>query len=687
MAVAGIAAIAPSSVANATQWSPAGAWGSGVLNGPLGIDVDPNTGDVWVTNGHANTVTKHDASGNLLLTVGGFGTGPTQFNLPSAVAVAANGDIYVNDIGNSKVKQFTSSGVFVRSWGSSGTGPGQFNNHRGIDVAPNGDVYVADGSGWPSTLGRVQRFSSTGTYLGTPVSFSGFAFGVGIDPNGDLWVTDQANGRVMKTTITGTPIFTLAGFGQPIDVVFDGRGQAHITNFNTNEVRAYTLAGTYVDSLSFGTYPHSLAIDGAGRLLVGEVHANQIEVFDPPDTTPPTITVTAPADGASYPQGSTVQADYACSDDRSLATCTGDVPSGTAIDTSTPGTFSFTVTASDAAGNPATVTTTYTITDTTLPTVSIVAPVDGGTYDLGATVLADFTCTDNVAIATCTGTVANASTIDTSTVGTGSLTVTAVDTAGLVGAATATYDVTGTLAAGLGLTGSIVSIPSGFTVSIVDEPAPDGVTLTVTGSGTEKVQLSVCGGFTVRLSAGSEVTLTCGSVIADVTTGTAEIVAPGGSVAMAVGAGGTAELEENGDAANLGTTPITVTVGATTQTVAPGETAAWQATGFGPPVDMGGVWNTVKAGATVPLKFEVFHGSTELTDPAVVASIVPTRVSCTGGSEDTVEELVTTGATVLHHDGEQFIQAWKLPSTRNTCYRLTMTTTSGTSLTALFKLR
>jgi hypothetical protein len=686
MAVAGITAVAPSSPVSAAQWSPAGAWGSGILNGAVGIDVDPNTGDVWVVNGNANTVTKHDPAGNLLLTVGGFGTGPTQFNLPSAVAVAANGDIYVTDIGNNKVKQFTSAGAFVRSWGSSGTGPGQFNNHRGIDVAPNGDVYVTDGNG-SSTLGRVQRFSATGAYLGTPVSFSGFAFAVGIDPNGDLWVTDQHNGRVMKTTISGTPIFTLTGFGQPIDVVFDNRGQAHISNFNTYEVRAYTLSGTYVDALGFDSYRHSLAIDGAGRLLVSSPFTNQVEVFDPPDTTPPAITVTTPSDGASYPQGSSVLADYACSDDRSLATCTGDVPAGSAIDTSTPGTFSFTVTASDAAGNPATATTTYTITDTTLPTVSIVAPVDGGSYDLGEAVLADYTCADNVAIATCTGTVAAGSAIDTSTVGVGALTVTAVDTAGLVGAATATYDVTGTLAAGLGLTGSIVSIPSGFTVSIVDEPDPDGVTLTVTGSGTEKVQLSVCGGFTVRLSAGSEVTLTCGSVIANVTTGTAEIVAPGGSVAVEVGAGGTAELDENGDAANLGTTPITVTVGATTQTIAPGETAAWQATGFGPPVDMGGVWNTVKAGATVPLKFEVFHGSTELTDPAVVASIVPTRVSCTGGSEDTVEELVTTGATVLHHDGEQFIQAWKLPSTRNTCYRLTMTTTSGSSLTALFKLR
>ena len=35
--------------------------------------------------------------------------------------------------------------------------------------------------------------------------------------------------------------------------------------------------------------------------------------------------------------------------------------------------------------------------------------------------------------------------------------------------------------------------------------------------------------------------------------------------------------------------------------------------GYYQPVDMNGVWNTVKGGSTVPLKFELFAGTTELT--------------------------------------------------------------------------
>ncbi|HEX3316580.1 MAG TPA: PxKF domain-containing protein [Solirubrobacteraceae bacterium] len=95
------------------------------------------------------------------------------------------------------------------------------------------------------------------------------------------------------------------------------------------------------------------------------------------DTTPPAITLTTPADGATYAPGQQVTADYACTDagvtamnavatatgqtlDALLAifaehgadlghpACDGPVPSGAAIDTS-PGAHAFTLTARDLA--------------------------------------------------------------------------------------------------------------------------------------------------------------------------------------------------------------------------------------------------------------------------------------------------------------------------------------------------
>jgi len=116
----------------------------------------------------------------------------------------------------------------------------------------------------------------------------------------------------------------------------------------------------------------------------------------------------------------------------------------------------------------------------------------------------------------------------------------------------------------------------------------------------------------------------------------------------------------------------------------------WTLNGFYQPVDKGGVLNTVKGGSTVPLKFEVFAGATELTSTLVVESFKTKIVNCASGSgaEDAIE-LVTTGGTSLRYDttGGQFIQNWKTPTGAGSCYSATMTTIDGSSITALFKIK
>ncbi len=117
---------------------------------------------------------------------------------------------------------------------------------------------------------------------------------------------------------------------------------------------------------------------------------------------------------------------------------------------------------------------------------------------------------------------------------------------------------------------------------------------------------------------------------------------------------------------------------------------AWTVSGFYQPVDLGGVWNTVKNGSTVPLKFEVFAGTTELTDVAVVDSFAVKGVTCPGASAPTDDvELTTTGGTSLRYDttAGQFIQNWQTPKKPGVCYQVTVTTDDGSSTLANFKLK
>jgi hypothetical protein len=115
---------------------------------------------------------------------------------------------------------------------------------------------------------------------------------------------------------------------------------------------------------------------------------------------------------------------------------------------------------------------------------------------------------------------------------------------------------------------------------------------------------------------------------------------------------------------------------------------AWTLNGFYQPVDMNGVWNTVKGGSTVPLKFEVFAGSTELTSTSAIQSFKTAPVSCSSTGEDAIE-ILSTGGTILRYDstGGQFIQNWKTPTGAGSCYSATMTSLDGSHITALFKIK
>jgi hypothetical protein len=115
---------------------------------------------------------------------------------------------------------------------------------------------------------------------------------------------------------------------------------------------------------------------------------------------------------------------------------------------------------------------------------------------------------------------------------------------------------------------------------------------------------------------------------------------------------------------------------------------AWTIRGFYQPVDMGGAVNVAKAGSTVPLKFEVFAGNTELTDTSFILGLRQQQVNCSGGVLDDIEAYAT-GGTSLRYDttAGQFIFNWQTPRSAGTCYVVTVTTSDGSTISANFKLR
>lgn len=113
----------------------------------------------------------------------------------------------------------------------------------------------------------------------------------------------------------------------------------------------------------------------------------------PTDGVPPTVTLTRPVDGATYVVGQRVTASFQCADeDSGVASCTGTTADGARIDTSSIGTRTFTVEASDNAGNTATRVVEYRVV---WPLLGLLHPVDNpptlNTARAGATVPVRFT--------------------------------------------------------------------------------------------------------------------------------------------------------------------------------------------------------------------------------------------------------------------------------------------------------
>jgi hypothetical protein len=116
-------------------------------------------------------------------------------------------------------------------------------------------------------------------------------------------------------------------------------------------------------------------------------------------------------------------------------------------------------------------------------------------------------------------------------------------------------------------------------------------------------------------------------------------------------------------------------------------------TRFQQPVTDG--WNEMKGGRTVPLKFRIFDGDTEITDTDAVDSFRAIRVTC--GTNEAVDPqgaqsidalTSTSGKTELRYADGSFIQNWKTDRvSEDTRYRVRVTAEGGLYAEAFFKLK
>jgi Tol biopolymer transport system component len=190
---------------------------------------------------------------------------------------------------------------------------------------------------------------------GAPVSdVSNYEYFVqAVDKNGNVAVSTNKGfyfaGEIVQPP-TGTLQASLTG------TKTNGWFTSSPVGVTATEAAGVTLQAS-VDGGPFGAVPSSISGDGVHRIDFRASNGDTGTLIAPIDTKAPTITINTPVSGAQYVTGSSVKADYFCSDSGSgiASGCVGTVPNGAAIDTScatTTCTKTFTVSAAtDVAGH------------------------------------------------------------------------------------------------------------------------------------------------------------------------------------------------------------------------------------------------------------------------------------------------------------------------------------------------
>ncbi|MBW1824929.1 MAG: caspase family protein, partial [Deltaproteobacteria bacterium] len=305
------------------RWSNFGS-GDGEFNQPEGVAVDKE-GYVYVADLENYRIQKFNKDGRYEDQWGEYGAGDEQFGGLWGIATDAQNNVFVVDPGVCCIKKFTSGGEFLVKWGKyeyESEEGGKFTNPCAIAVDKNGNVFVTDVG---STTTGIQKFKPTPDGSGG-IDNSGYEFdtmwgryssepdpgpgefrnpcGIAVDDEGNVYVTDRDNQRILKfkPTLDGTGGVDNSGyeidniwgglgsgeeeFISPFAIALDAENNVYVTDSINPRVQKFDQEGNFITMWGeTGSWagqfeqPRGIAVNENGKVYVADKGNNRIQVF------------------------------------------------------------------------------------------------------------------------------------------------------------------------------------------------------------------------------------------------------------------------------------------------------------------------------------------------------------------------------------------------------------------------
>lgn len=178
--------------------APLGRFTTDELLRPTGLDIDEDSGNVYVADKDASHVKVFSPRGRLLRTIGEAGTGEGQLNAPLHVHVRDD-RLFVSDALNANIQVFAKDdGRPLGQIGQRGLYVGNLVRPKGVTTDSDGNVYVVE-----SYYDHLLIYSQVGQFLlpigGTGNEIGRFSLPAGIWSDGSdrIFVADMFNARVV----------------------------------------------------------------------------------------------------------------------------------------------------------------------------------------------------------------------------------------------------------------------------------------------------------------------------------------------------------------------------------------------------------------------------------------------------------------------------------------------------------